>query len=159
MARLFGGSICMMGVDDGRRGDGRKILMSPLNEETIRSIGFFRVFDRRQLTWTTADLDDDPTSLNYGKPEYYTVMPRLEGFDMSTPFKVHYSRVLRFIGEELPEEEALKRRGWGDSSLQAVYTRLRGFAGALKATEDILDEFIVGILTIKNLQDLIAGVS
>ena len=155
-SRLYGGSIIVMGIDDGQTGDGIKVLASPLKEENIKKIGFFRVYDRRQLSWDTSDIDEDASSPNYGKPKVYTVSQRNERPEQNN-FKVHYSRILRFIGEDLPQEESLNKRGWGDSVLQSVYTRVRGFAGALISTEAILDEFIIGILTINNLQDLIAS--
>lgn len=154
-SRLYGGSLVVMGIDDGRKGDGKLILSSPLNEENIQKISFFRVYDKRQISWETTDIDEDASSTNYGKPKLYTVQPYNES-TKDQGFKVHHSRVVRFIGEDLPETEAREKQGWGDSVLQSVYTRVRGFAGALISTEAILDEFIIGILTINNLQDLVS---
>jgi uncharacterized protein len=153
-SRLFGGSVILMGIDDSSKGDGKKILVSPLKEDSIEKIGFFRVYDKRQVYWDSTDMDEDASSDNFGKPKFYTISPIVEGTKQES-FKVHYSRIIRFIGEELPEEESRNQRGWGDSSLQSVYVRVRGFGGALIATESILDEFVMGVLTIKNLGDLI----
>jgi uncharacterized protein len=158
-SRLFGGSMIIMGIDDGtkvRTNEQRKYLELPLRENNIKKIGFFQVYDRRQITWYATDIDQDPSSENYGKPKRYRITP-VNANPTFLPFYVHHSRCLRFIGEELPQRESLQRYGWGDSALQSVYTRIRGFASSLLATEAILDEFVVGILTIKNLQDLVSG--
>jgi phage-related protein (TIGR01555 family) len=152
-ARLYGGSLLLLGIDDGQKGD--KVLETPLRENSIKSLEFFRIYPKEQITWETSDLDDDPSVANYGKPKLYTIHPVLE--QASTQFKVHYTRVIRFEGEALPQRESAQVRWWGDSILQSVFSRLRGFANSLIATESILDEFIIGILTIENLQDLIAG--
>ena len=153
-ARLFGGSLLVMGINDAGRNSGKRAFEAPLNEGRIKSIDFFRVYDKSQVTWDTVDIDSNPSSENFGKPLLFKITPITEG--SAEEFKVHYTRCIRFIGEELPEREAAEVNWWGDSVLQACYTRLRGFGNALIATESILDEFIVGILTINNLQDLIA---
>lgn len=152
-ARLYGGSILMMGIDDGKKAG--NALERPLAEDNIKKIGFFRVYDKRQITVDEGDIDKDPTSENYGKPKLYKITPRINVTDSA--FKVHYSRVIRFIGSPLPENESAEMDGWGDSELQKIYERLKGFADAMVSTEDILSEFIIGVLRIKNLGDLIAA--
>lgn len=157
-ARLFGGSLLVMGINDGSRRTGKKgasSFESPLNEDNIKKLSFFRVYTNQQVSWDTTDIDDDYRSENFGKPKLFTVTPNLE--NTSIQYKVHYTRVIRFIGEPLPEETAGEVRWWGDSALQGVFTRLRGFANSLVATETIVDEFTMGVMTIKNLQDLIAA--
>ncbi len=155
-ARLFGGSVILIGADDGTPGDGNTILESPLREDSIKKISFFRVYDKRYVRWRSSDIDEDPMSTNYGKPKWYTIVPKLEG-QATNYVRVHHSRIVKFYGEDLPMLERIEKLGWGDSTLQAPYIRIKGFAGALDATEAILDEFIVGVMTINNLQDLIAG--
>ena len=149
-ARLFGGSLLVMGINDAGRNSGKSAFEAPLNEERIKSLDFFRVYDKSQVTWDTVDIDSDPSSENFGKPLLFKITPITEG--SAEEFKVHYTRCIRFVACW----EAAEVNWWGDSVLQACYIRLRGFGNALIATESILDEFIVGILTINNLQDLIA---
>lgn len=154
-SRLYGGSIVVMGIDDGRiSSNGRNILALPVNENNIRKFLFFRVYDKRQVTWTDEDLDLDVSSVNYGKPKYFNITDR---FGTGVGYKVHYSRCLKFDGKPLPNDETRQNSGWGDSILQSVYERMQGFANALIATGAILDDFVLGILNIKNLSDLIAS--
>lgn len=154
-ARLYGGSLLLMGIDDGQRSRGGKELERPLREGSIKELRFYRVYTKNQVSWTSDDIDTDAGSDNYGQPKLYTIQPITE--NSSLQFKVHYTRVIKFIGKPLPEEEASTVGYWGDSALQSSYTRLRGFANSLIATESILDEFIIGVMTIENLQDLISG--
>jgi len=152
-ARLFGGSIIVMGINDGSRGE--RALEKPLREDRIKSIEFYQVYDRHQINWNTQDLDPNPNSANFNQPLLYTITPSVEV--PTTQFKVHHTRVLRFMGEPLPKRVASENRFWGDSVLQAVFIRLRGFGETLIATEAIIQEFLVGILTIKNLGDLVGS--
>jgi len=154
-SRLYGGSLVFIGIDDGQKYTGTRTLPA-VREDTIKKVGFFRVYDRHQVSWESTDIDEDPTSENYGKPKYYTITPSNESTKIGE-FKTHYSRVLRFDGEDLPESESMKERGWGDSCLQAPYTRIRGFASSLIASESIIEEFTIGVLSIKGLGDLIAA--
>lgn len=154
-SRLYGGSLVVMGIDDGRvSGNGRNILALPVRENNIKKFLFFRVYDRRQVTWTEEDLDMDVGSVNYGQPKYFTINDR---FGDGSGYKVHYSRCIKFDGKPLPEDETRQNNGWGDSILQSVYERMQGFANALIATGAILDDFVIGILNIKGLSDLIAN--
>ena len=163
-SRLYGGALIVMGIDDGQKPTARNFMnffsakRSPLEfelkEDRIKTIGFFRVYTKDQITWNTDDLNKDASHPNFGKPNVYIITPVLE--QASSQFKVHYTRTLRFIGEQLPEREAAQQRWWGDSILQSVFTRLRGFGDAMASTEKIIDEFIMGVMTIENLQDLIA---
>ena len=156
-SRAFGGSLMLLGVDDGPKPVSLKVLETPLNEDNIQDVNFFRTFDRRQVIWYAQDIETDPTQEGYGFPKYYSVFPLTSGATHYPQFRVHRSRVLPFVGTALPERERQQQLGWGDSVLQSVFTRLRGFAGALSATEDILDEFIIGVMEISNLQELISG--
>ncbi len=148
-ARLFGGSIMVMGIDDG--GD----LEEPLNENNIRGIEFFRVYDRWRATWTTADMYDDPAEPKYGTPERFQISPVVSGG--STPFKIHETRLLRFDGVDCDDRTRQENNGWGDSYLQSLWTAISELSGAYKATKEVIDDFIQIILKIQNLQDMIAA--
>jgi phage-related protein (TIGR01555 family) len=155
-SRLYGGSLIVMGIDDGRSSaNGKNVWMLPVNENSVRKIAFFRVYDRRAVTWDNTDIDTDLFSLNFGKPLYYTVSDVNAGG--LAQYKVHHSRCIRLTGKRLPNREAMDEDGWGDSIMQSVYERLQGFANSLVDTGAILNDFVVGVLNIKNLSDLIAS--
>ena len=143
---LYGGALAIMGINDGGR------YWEPVKENKIKSIEHIHVFDRWRVTLNTADLYVDPDLDKYGKPEYYNIVPIY-----GAPFRVHESRVLRFEGVDVADQVRIQNQGWGDSVLQSVYNRLRGLGESYLNIENILDEFILGVLTIDNLQELIAS--
>ncbi len=144
-SRLFGGGLIVMGIDDGQ-----ELMVEPLKEEAIKSIGFLHAFDRTQVQRKTAYTEQSNTK--FGQTEIFYVTP-VSG----EPFEVHETRVLQFDGVDIPRRGRMERGGWGDSVLQRVFTRLRGLADSYAGIETLITEFIIGVLTIDNLQDLIAA--
>lgn len=143
---LYGGAVAILGINDGGK------YFDPVNEKKIQSIEHIHVFDRWRVTLNTADLYVDPDLDKYGKPEFYNIVPIY-----GAPFRVHESRVLRFEGLDVSDQMRIQNQGWGDSVLQPIYNRLRGLGESYISLENILDEFILGVLTIDNLQELIAN--
>ena len=144
LARLFGGSLAVLGINDGSSYE------KPVNEAKIKSIDHIHVFDRWRMTVNTADLYLDPANQRFGLPERYLITP-LYG----VPFYVHESRVLRFEGEDVTDLIRIQNMGWADSILQAVWDRLRALGETYGNLETILDEFIIGKMTIDNLQEML----
>lgn len=143
---LYGGALAILGINDGGK------YFDPVNENKIKSVEHIHVFDRWRVTLNTADLYVDPDLDKYGKPEFYNIVPIY-----GAPFRVHESRVLRFEGLDVSDQMRIQNQGWGDSVIQPLYNRLRGLGESYLSLENILDEFILGILTIDNLQELIAN--
>lgn len=148
--RLFGGSIILMQIDDGQDLD------KPVNKDNIKSIDGLVVYDRHDIEINTTDIDEDIKSPNFGKPEIYTLInPTLKG--ALNRFPVHYSRILRFDGKIVPDFVRDTLNGWGDSVLTSIYTRLRGLCATYGNCEQIIQEFIIGVLKLKNLAGILSG--
>jgi phage-related protein (TIGR01555 family) len=146
-ARLYGGAVILLGADDG--GD----FEEPLNETNIRSVEFLRVYDRWQTSWTYPDLETNPQSPEYGKPQFFWIAP----YNMPGAFRVHKSRLLRFEGDELPDKTRIENHTWGASEFESVYETLKTFGFAFQASANIISDFIQTTLTVKNLQNMIAA--
>jgi phage-related protein (TIGR01555 family) len=146
-SRLFGGAIVLMLIDDGQD------LEQPVNLEQIRNIEGLQVYDRWDVTWTTSDLYNDPKDPKFGTPEIY----RVNNYSTAKIFEVHESRILKFEGELVPQFVRRENLGWGDSVINRVYERLRGLGDGYAGVEGLITEFIIGKLTIKNLQSLIGS--
>ena len=84
-ARLFGGSIIVMLLDDGRG------LEEPVNWADIHSVEELLVYER-------AVVQPDPDTYRTGKATYFDVSSTYGGF-----FRVHRSRCLVFKNGSLPE--------------------------------------------------------
>jgi phage-related protein (TIGR01555 family) len=145
-ADLYGGSLVVMGLDDGQEFE------QPLNVNALRDVKFVRVYDRWQVDWNAGQLYNDPAIDKYGLPMLYRVTNSTTGMS----YIVHETRCLRFDGADLPERLAAVNNGWGDSVFVSYYERLLGLGDAYGDIESIIGEFIIGILSIDGLQELIA---
>lgn len=117
-ARLFGGAGALM-IIDGQEDQ----LDQPLRLDDVELDSFKGIipFDRWSGISPSGEVSSDISSPNdFNKPEYYTV---------NTPdaemFKVHSSRVLRFLGPQVPTPEVQAQTWWGISSLEPVYEEIR----------------------------------
>lgn len=146
-ARLFGGAIAVMGINDGRKLD------QPVNEKAIKNVEFIHVFDRSEVFWDTSDLYLDPMSKKFQQVQRYTVNSPITGNN----FVVHESRVLRLDGEILPNQAMVDNLHWGDSILQSCYNELKNLGGAYNATSNIIEDFIQTVLKVNNLAQLMAS--
>ena len=152
-ARLYGGSIIVMLVDDGRG------LEEPLDWDNVRSIEELRVFER-------SIVQPDYTSLysnNAGKvmekhrkrpldqPEYYAV------FSLYGYFTVHYTRCLVFRNGRLPEHttNALYRY-WGIPEYVKIKRALRETITAHSDGVKLLERSVQAIYKMKGLANLLA---
>lgn len=142
-ARLYGGALMIAGVNDGGS------LEDELNLDNIKDVEFLRVVDRSRVN--PIEWYDDPNDKRYNEVKMYQVSP-IRG----TPYEVHESRTARFDGVDVPQRIRQENQGWGDSVLQAAYTRVKGLAESYCHIETIITEFIIGVLKVNGLADLIA---
>lgn len=151
-ARLFGGSIAVLLINDGGG------LEEPLNWRSIKSIDDIRVYDRSVIQPDYNSMFSyDPTDpfgtrgSRLGMPEYYRVTSRYGSFT------VHDSRCLVFQNGILPENCTNSvYQLWG----MPEYIRLRR---AIKNTElahesapKMLDKSVQALYKIKNLSSLLS---
>jgi phage-related protein (TIGR01555 family) len=151
-SRLYGGAGCLICIK-GHEGQ----LDEPLDIDDVNPGAYLGLipFDR----WvgiqpvgdvsTTFDRPDD-----FGLPEYYNVMSAQGG----ASFKVHSSRVLRFLGPEVPKPEFQAQQYWGISVLEVVYEELKKRDNASWAMLQLM--FRAQILAQKNpeLAQMLSGV-
>lgn len=116
-ARLYGGSVLIPLIE------GQDDLSKPLDYEEIMPDSYkgCYVVDRWSGVNPESELIDDISSPEFGKPKYYDVI------DVSNNVvsKVHYSRLIRLIGRELPYWETLADTYWGASELEHVFEEIR----------------------------------
>ena len=142
-ARVYGGALVVMMIDDGGE------LTDPLDWNNIRNIEGLKVFHRYRTARQTYYLD--PSKANYWETETYFVNP-----PRGTGFAVHESRCLVLDGVDVPPEIRVGNVMWGDSIYQSIYQRLRGLGEAYNNIEHIIGEFLLMITKIKGLSTKIA---
>ena len=116
-ARLYGGSGALM-IIDGHE----DILEEPLDYDTIMPGSFkgLLVCDRWSGIFPSAEIIDDTTSPDFGLPMYYEFF-----LESGETLNVHHSRVIRFIGRELPYLEKYAENGWGASEVEVIFDELK----------------------------------
>ena len=112
LARKYGGSVILLGADDGIL-DYRQ----PLDDRNLRAIRWLNVLSNQELKPHV--YNENPMSPNFGEVELYQ-------FAGSALF-VHSSRLLRFDGVRLSNSEMKANGGWGDSVLTRVVKHLDNF--------------------------------
>lgn len=144
--RLFGGGALIMGIPDD---DPAK----PLDKEKgIRqgALKYVHAVTRRQLT--AGELEDDISLEIYGVPRDYTVNTKDGGIT-----KIHCSRVVRFVGNELPDPDLPSQTpGWGDSVLQAVEDAIKQASGASSGIATLIHEAKIDVIKLPGLMDKVA---
>ncbi len=134
--RLYGGSLALMVI----RGE-EDILDQPLDLDLLLPDCFqgLLVLDRAQGIEPSMELVSDLDDPDFGLPMYYTVnlewsegsVSDESGSGPAKPVrtygsvKIHHSRVLRFIGRELPYMETAAENYWGASELEHIWDELQ----------------------------------
>ena len=151
-ARLYGGSIIVMLIDDGRG------LEEPVDWENIRSIDELRVYERAivQPDYTSLykqDFGGDKSNRTskFGEPEFYYVS------SMYGSFTVHESRCLVFRNGVLPEQISnTTYQLWGMPEYIRIKRALRETVTAHSDATKLLERSVQAIYSMKNLAQLLA---
>lgn len=118
-ARLYGGAIAVIAI----RGQ-EEIMDQPLDLNAVMPGDFagLLVLDRAQGVEPSIELVADLNDPDYGLPMWYSVNMDVNGAGV---LNIHHSRVLRFVGRELPRLETVAENYWGASELEHVYDELQ----------------------------------
>ena len=150
-ARLYGGSIIVMLVDDGRG------LEEPLDWNNVRSIEELRVFERAVVQpdysplYQFHFLDSIGTDRHFGEPEYYQVS------SMYGYFTVHRSRCLVFRNGRLPEQSSNAiYRYWGIPEYIKIKRALRECVTSHENGVKLLERCVQAIYKMKNLSNMLS---
>jgi phage-related protein (TIGR01555 family) len=147
-ARLYGGSLAVMGIDG-------QDFSTPLRVEAVGK-GDFKgliVLDRWMVEPDLTNLIQD-LGPDLGLPKFYYVRgdgPGLRGK------KIHYSRVLRMIGIELPYWQAVQENLWGESVLERLWDRMTAFDSATTGMAQLVYKAYLRTYKIKSLRTIVAS--
>jgi len=115
--RLYGGAVGLVMIE-GHQDE----LDQPLDFDTIMPGSFkgLMIRDRWSGVYPESELVDDIDDVEFGLPRYYRVTT-----DDGQSMRVHHSRVLRFVGRELPNWELQAEMYWGASEVEVVFDELK----------------------------------
>lgn len=145
--RLYGGAIAVLLIDG-------QDLKTPLRMEAIGR-GQFKglcVLDR----WMIQPDFSQPVreyGPDLGKPSYYDIIADYGALPRG---RIHYSRVIRFDGVDLPFFQRIAENGWGVSVLEPLWDRLIAFDSATTGTAQLVFKAHLRTLKVKDLKDAIA---
>ena len=151
-ARLFGGSIAVMMIDDGRG------LEEPLDWKNIRSIDDIVIYDRSLIQPDYNSMfsynPDDPFGTRGSRlrmPEYYDVYSRYG------TFRVHDSRCLVFQNGVLPENTSNSvYQLWGMPEYIRLKRAMRDAEVAHGTAPKLLDRSVQPVYKMKDLSEELA---
>lgn len=152
-ARLFGGSIAVLLINDGRG------LEEPLDWKSIKSIDDIRIYDRSVIQPDYSSMFSyDPTDpfgtrgSRLGMPEYYHITSRYGSFT------VHDSRCLVFQNGILPENCTNSvYQLWGMPEYVRLRRAIRSTELAHESAPKMLDKSVQPIYKAKNLANLLSS--
>lgn len=153
--RLYGGAIAYIQIEG-------QDPSTPLDVETVAK-GQFQgliVYDRWQVNpVATPSINSGP---DMGLPVYYQIVNNPTGLDTAAPsasgeFRIHHSRVIRFIGIELPYWQAIVEQMWGESVLERLWDRLIAFDNVTMSTANLVDRANLRTVSIEGLRQIIAA--
>lgn len=154
-------------------------LTAPLDERSLGSIRHLTVFrggwDGEVIAWSYYS---DPRSPKYGQPRIYMVRnlgvpltsipapgeslsrpltPPSYGYNTSTIFYVHESRLLVFPGQATSRWARVQMRGWGDSIFTRCDETLAQFNQTWGGVAILMSEYSQGVLKLEGLAELLAA--
>ncbi|MEQ1107206.1 DUF1073 domain-containing protein [Acinetobacter seifertii] len=147
-SRLYGGALAVMMID------GQNVT-TPLNLNTIGKDQFkgLLVLDRWMVQPTLEDLVTD-MGPDYGKPKYYDVITDSIGLCNQ---RIHYSRVIRMDGVELPYWQSITENLWGQSVIERLEDRLTIFDSSTLGAGQLVYKAHLRTYKVKGLRSLIAA--
>lgn len=150
-ARLYGGAVIVMLVDDGRG------LEEPLNWRDVRSIDELLVFERAVVqpdymsVYTNHSWNAGKMQKPFAQPEYYHVS------SIYGAFTVHWSRCLVFRNGRLPEHTTnAVYRYWGIPEYVKIKRALRECITSHENGVKLLERCVQAIYKMKNLANMLS---
>lgn len=147
-SRLYGGCLALIMVE-GQKTD------TPLRTETIMQ-GQFKgllVLDR-WMVWPHLTETVEEPGPDFGQPKYYQVVADVRGLPK---MKIHYSRIIRMDGVELPYWQTIAENGWGLSVMEPILDRMVAFDSVTQGAAQLAFKAHLRVIKIDGLRELIAS--
>lgn len=147
-SRLFGGAISVLLIDG-------QDPSTPLQIDRIARGAFkgILVLDR-WMVQPQFSRDGIVTELgpDLGLPKFYEVIAAAPALPQ---MRIHYSRVLRFEGYELPYFQKLSENLWGMSVIERLYDRLTAFDSGTQGAAQLLYKAHLRVMSVEGLREII----
>ena len=153
--RLYGGAAGLIMLEGE---DTPEALAQPLDLSRVRLGGYkgIRIFDRYIGVFPSVELVENISSPDFGLPKYYHLTGQT---GIGNGIRVHYSRILRFTGADVPELERITEQYWGISVLERVIGELAKRDNTSANVAGLVERANVLIRKIKNFNSKLATMS
>lgn len=151
-ARLYGGSAAVIMLD-GQDED----MAEPLRVKDILP-GSFRglfVVDRWSGIYPSTELVSNKSSSDFGLPRYYEVRDE----NGVIRYRIHHSRLIRFIGVDMPYYEAIAEQQWGTSAIESMFDDLVRRDNVTHNIANLTFKACLSVYEIENLDQIFASAS
>lgn len=140
LARLYGGALLYMSVDQGTPDE-------PLEIERVKKGALKYVLPLHRYRLSSGELEDDVLSPYYQQPRYYEVSGS-KGI-----VRIHPSRVVRMIGNAAPEP----MDGWGDSLLLSIRDAVQHVSMTAQSIASLVSEAKFDIIHVPDLMETLVS--
>jgi phage-related protein (TIGR01555 family) len=143
LARLYGGAVTVLGVATDNPS-------TPLDPEAVTKGALKWLLTLPRTKVTVGERDWTPGA-NYGLPLTYKLTP-----PGKSEIEIHHTRVIRWMGADVPDDTATDNQGWGDSVLVALSGALSTANTTTTAVTNLLQEAKIDVVKVKGLLDMVA---
>ncbi|WP_024910412.1 DUF1073 domain-containing protein [Chania multitudinisentens] len=145
--RLYGGALGVILLDG-------EDMSTPLRAETVK-VGTFRGMISINRWMVSPSLNERESTLgpDLGQPRFYQITDTSTGIP---PWKIHYSRVIRFDGITLPSQLTQDENGWGISVIERIYDRILAFDSATTAAVQLMNKAHLRTYSMTDLRKILA---
>lgn len=149
-ARLYGGAVNVVMIEGQR-------LDTPLRIDTVKP-GQFQGLVTLDRWMLTPDLNHSvkQPGPDFGNPEFYDITTQTPNMPIPRQ-RVHWTRVCRMEGVELPFWQKQSENMWGISVLERLYDRLTAFDSSTQGAAQQMFRAYYRTLSVEGLRDIIAA--
>ncbi len=151
-ARLFGGAVTLIMVDDGQKDLSKKLNLAAVKKGSV--VNFYTT-DRWYGVEQSSDRVTDFQDPAFREPEYYNF--QIEG--QGDVVKVHHTRVLRWINKRSVRMVEVLLMGWGVSELEAVLQDLLNYSNVKGSSASLVNKALVEIIKLQGLRGVMTGLA
>ncbi len=143
-------------------------LSTPLDLDTVKKDQFrgIVIFDRWQLNPIMNPVINSGPQM--GLPKFYQIVNDPRAYDPNAPapdgapiasggVNVHYSRIIRFTGIDLPFFQAITEQMWGESILERLWDRLISFDNVTMSAASLVDRASLRTVNINGFREVVAA--
>jgi phage-related protein (TIGR01555 family) len=149
-ARLYGGSLAYIMID-GQDPE------EELNLDSI-DIGQFKgimALDRWMVMPSYSDTIIE-MGKDFGLPRYYDLVADRSGFAGHLT-RIHHSRLIRFVGIDLPFRQMMTENGWGESIIERIHDRLISYDSITTGAAQLAYKAHLRVMKIDGMRQIVSA--